>query len=105
MTDASNLTQSQLTIPADLRTVLSDVRADGSPTDWCLAGFEGDSLTLKVVGSGSGGVSELRKLLRADSMFYGLVRTTEQIDKSSTVKVRCVPCAARPSKRKGCASR
>jgi len=80
------LTAAQCDIPAALREAIADVRSDKSATNWCLAGFVGDSMALSVVGSGSGGVSQLREKLTQDGMYYGLVRTTEQIDSSSTVK-------------------
>ena len=41
---------------------------------------------LRVVGSGSGGVNELREKLAQDNIFFGLVRTTETIDQTVAVK-------------------
>jgi hypothetical protein len=36
---------------------------------------------LRLIGSGSGGVSELASHLSQDNLFYGFVRTTEAIDR------------------------
>jgi hypothetical protein len=40
-----------------------------------------------MVGSGEGGAEALAKHLTEDGVFYGLVRTTEQIDNSTTVSM------------------
>ena len=36
---------------------------------------------LRLIGSGSGGVTELASHLSQDNLFYGFVRTTEAIDR------------------------
>ena len=74
----------KLDIPDDLVASIADVRSDGSTTNWTLSLFEKDAL--RLIGSGSGGADELSTQLTADGVYYGLVRTTEQIDKSTTVK-------------------
>jgi hypothetical protein len=52
-----------------------------------LVGFEGGKGNKLIsLGSGSGGLSELLPLLQEDMVGYALLRTTEQIDDSTTVK-------------------
>ena len=41
---------------------------------------------LRLIGSGSGGVTELASHLSQDNLFYGFVRTTEAIDSTVAVK-------------------
>lgn len=65
-------------IPEELSAAIADVRADSSPTNWCLCRLEGAAL--QMVGSGSGGVPQLAAALSADYAYYGLVRTSEAID-------------------------
>ena len=104
-------------IPAELQQRIADVRDNSTPTDWVLASLSAESegaAALRVVGSGSGGVNELRERLtqdnifydlialtdrqtdildpnpnpnpNQDNIFYGLVRTTETIDQTVAVK-------------------
>lgn len=75
-------------LPAELAGAIADVRNDATPTDWCLCGFDsgGAGAEMRMVGSGAGGVAELSALLAQDGVYYGLVRTTETIDASVTVK-------------------
>jgi len=70
-----------------IRQAISEVRHDGNDTDWVLITYDGPrSNTLKLEGTGSGGLHELKGHLRPDAVMYGLFRTTEQIDDSVTVK-------------------
>jgi len=70
-----------------LLEAIKDVRADDTPTNWVIAGFvEGGSDTLTLLGKGIGGVNELKTLLKDDEVQYGLVRLSDQIDNSVTVK-------------------
>lgn len=71
-------------MPQQLLDAIADVRNDVKPTDWVLSVLGEDGL--RLVGSGSGGVTALAASLDASSVFYGLVRTTDVIDKSVTVK-------------------
>ena len=75
-------------MPPELAGAIADVRNDATPTDWCLCGFDGSgaAMEMRMVGSGSGGVAALSALLSAEGLYYGLVRTTEAIDASVTVK-------------------
>ncbi|CAM9608447.1 unnamed protein product [Chrysoparadoxa australica] len=68
----------------ELRAALAKVRNDASPDDFCVAGFDGHKLALKKVGTG--GLAAAVAELPADNFAYALVRTTEQIDNSVTVK-------------------
>lgn len=66
---------------------LKDVRSNDIPTNWVLFTYsESGKNTLELVGTGSGGVEELKSHLIESKMFYGLVRVTEKIDNSITVK-------------------
>jgi len=71
----------------DARAAVADVRNDGTPTDWVLFKYEGPkSQTIVVAGSGSGGLNELASNLSSEIVGYGLVRKTDRIDESETVK-------------------
>ena len=57
-------------IPAELQQRIADVRDNSTPTDWVLASLSAESegaAALRVVGSGGGGVNELRELLTQES--------------------------------------
>jgi hypothetical protein len=73
---------------AALTAAIAAVRSNDDATNWVLAtyvpGLKPD--TLKLAGSGSGGVAELLSKLTDDNVFYGLTRHVEVIDKSETVK-------------------
>jgi len=75
-----------LAAPAELKAAISDVRSDASPTDWALCALEPDGSSLRLVGKGEGGAEALAAQLSDDAVFYGLVRRTDQIDKSTTIK-------------------
>jgi hypothetical protein len=66
---------------------LSQVRSNTIETNWCLFTYaEGAKNTIELVGKGNGGVEELKGRLDPAKMFYGLVRVTDKIDNSVTVK-------------------
>jgi hypothetical protein len=72
---------------ADANQALSEVRSDTNDTNWCLFTYsEAAKNTIDLVGKGAGGVEELKTHLAAGKMFYGLVRVTDKIDNSVTVK-------------------
>ena len=73
-------------LPSDLAAAIADVRSNDSATDWCLCGYADGELNLKMVGSGTGGTDALAAQLRDDNVYYGLVRTYEQIDATRAVK-------------------
>jgi len=75
----------ELELPAGLAEAIADVRNDRTAADWVLSGFS-DGGGLRMVGSGEGGAEALAKLLDSEGAFYGLVRTTEVIDASTTIK-------------------
>jgi len=63
------------------------VRSNDTPTNWCLFTYsEAKKNTLDLVGSGSGGIEELKGHLSETKMFYGLVRVQDKIDNSVTIK-------------------
>jgi len=71
----------------EAREALADVRKDSTDTDWCLFSYEGPkSQKLVLVGKGNGGVSEMSQHLKDDIVGYGIVRKTDKIDDSITVK-------------------
>jgi len=66
---------------------IKDVRNDNTDTDWVLVGYEGKKGNVLVsLGKGNGGVEQLKALLEDDMVGYGLVRKTDKIDESLTVK-------------------
>lgn len=66
---------------------IKNVRKDSNENDWVLFSYEGPkSNTIVLVGTGSGGVNELVNHLQDDIIGYGLVRKTDKIDDSVTVK-------------------
>jgi len=72
---------------AEVKAALQDVRKDGTDTDWALVGYDGpNSNNLILLGKGTGGIDALSEKLSSDIVGYGLVRTTEKIDASVTVK-------------------
>jgi hypothetical protein len=70
--------------PDSIDEALKDVRNDQTPTDWALLGYANMAQTkemdIELVGSGTGGVEELKQHLRDDNIFYGIVRLTDDID-------------------------
>jgi len=72
---------------ASCKEALADVRSNDTPTNWCLFTYsETSKNTLSLVGKGTGGIEELKGHLCETKMFYGLVRVTDKIDNSVTVK-------------------
>ena len=84
----ASLVSKQIDIPDELVSKIADVRDNSTPTDWVLASLssESEDLGLRVLGTGTGGVTELRELLTQENIFFGLVRTIETIDKTEAVK-------------------
>jgi len=76
-----------LVIDASVTDAIKEVRSDGSGLNWLAASYVSpDSATVIVIGSGSGGVEELRSHLEDDTVVYALVRKIEQIDATEAVK-------------------
>jgi len=69
---------------------IAQVRNDRSEIDWVLTGYtdlkQTKDMHIGLIGSGSGGVEELKQHLTDDNIYYGIVRMTDQIDNSITVK-------------------
>jgi len=85
---ASKNTGLTFTDEANLKEKLREIRVatgEGS-NDWFLIGYEGESENLVLLGTGSGGASELVSLLSDDMAAYGLVRRVEQIDDTKATK-------------------
>lgn len=70
------------------RAILADVRSDATPTNWAILTYNAPSKskTLKIHSSGSGGFEEFLAALQDDLVCYGLVRLTEVVDQSTTIK-------------------
>lgn len=68
---------------ASLRGAIAAVHSDHDATNWALGTLENRSLSL--IGAGTGDVSEMLAHLN-DSINFGVLRVTEQIDKSTTTK-------------------
>lgn len=64
---------------AELRDLQKRVRADADSLDWMLLGYV-TKTSVGLVGSGSGGVSEMRSHLKDDQVLYGFFRVEDQID-------------------------
>jgi hypothetical protein len=67
---------------AALVAAIKDVRNDATPTRWALAGYA-DQSTVALLGSGSGDVSEMLSKCKDTQPAYGLIRVSEQFDKTS----------------------
>jgi hypothetical protein len=80
-----------VSIGAGIREAIQSVRNDTNLTDWALATYEfpsgkNQSKSLVLVGTGQGGLSELKSKLGDSMVGYALYRTTERVDDSETVK-------------------
>eukprot|EP01121_Diplochlamys_sp_Union-15-3_P010630 TRINITY_DN2_c0_g1_i1.p1 TRINITY_DN2_c0_g1~~TRINITY_DN2_c0_g1_i1.p1 ORF type:complete len:525 (+),score=105.91 TRINITY_DN2_c0_g1_i1:71-1645(+) len=73
-----------------IKNAIAEVRKDKSHNDWVLISYAGTSgaasQTMKLLSTGSGGVNGLKSHLKEDIVGYILLRTTDQIDDSVTVK-------------------
>ncbi|ORY49288.1 hypothetical protein BCR35DRAFT_310807 [Leucosporidium creatinivorum] len=68
-----------------IREAYDDVRSDKSTTNWLVLDYDGDkSDKLKLTGSGSGGLDELKKELSDDRASFAYARVTYANDKEST---------------------
>lgn len=67
---------------------IASVRSSEDGTNWALVTYNAPSKskTLKLLGTGTGGIDEFIDHLQDDIVGYGLVRFIEQIDQSETVK-------------------
>jgi len=73
-----------------IREAIKSVRDDRNLVDWVLLtydmGGKTQSKNLVLVGTGEGGLNELRAKLTDEIVGYALYRTTEKVDDSETVK-------------------
>ena len=71
-----------------VRAAIASVRKDDDPTSWCVLGYDADGRqpSLQVVGSGAGGPEGMQQKLASSELLYALVRVTQQVDRSTTVK-------------------
>jgi len=74
-----------LEIPDGLKDALKRMRDDKSADDFAACCFDGED-SLKLLGSGSGGIQALREVLVADDVCYGIVRKTVMYEKVGTVQ-------------------
>jgi len=71
----------------EVKGFIHSVRSDEDPTDWCLITYDAPkSNTLVALGRGTGGINEMTSHIKDDIVAYGLLRTRNQFDLSSTVK-------------------
>jgi len=72
---------------AEAQGAITDLRNNNTPTNWLLFSYaDSQKNTLNLTGTGSGGVEELKTHLDIAKVSYGMVRVTDQIDNSVTVK-------------------
>jgi hypothetical protein len=72
--------------PPELSAAVKEVRDDTKPTDWALARLGDDGQSLTLAGSGTGGAEGLAAHLTSDAAYYGIIRVTDLVDRSSTIK-------------------
>jgi len=79
-----------VTIGAGIREAIASVRQDKSPVHWALVTYDmagkTQSKSLVLLGTGEGGIAELKGKLADDIVGYALLRTMEKVDDSDTVK-------------------
>jgi len=72
---------------AECAGAIADLRDNNSPTNWCLFTYsETIKNSITFVGKGNSGAEEMKQFLNESKIFYGLVRVTDKIDQSVTVK-------------------
>jgi len=72
---------------AEAQGAITSLRNNSNHTNWVLFSYaDSQKNTLTLTGTGSGGVEELKTHLDLGRVSYGLVRVTDQIDNSVTVK-------------------
>jgi len=72
---------------AGAKDAIADVRNNDTPTDWVLFTYSDKAKnTLDLTGKGTGALSALKGHLDVAKMSYGLVRVTDKIDNSVTIK-------------------
>jgi len=72
---------------AGSKDAIADVRNNDTQTDWVLFTYSDKAKnTLDLTGKGTGGLSALKEHLDVAKMSYGMVRVTDKIDQSVTIK-------------------
>jgi hypothetical protein len=72
---------------ARAKQAFQELRSNDHPSNWVLFTYSDSAKnTLDFIGSGNGGVEELKGHLNETKSSYGLVRVTDKIDNSVTVK-------------------
>ncbi|KAJ3224165.1 hypothetical protein HK099_000156 [Clydaea vesicula] len=75
-------------INSDATTAYEDVRDDKSATNWLLLGYVDDKKDdLSLVGTGSGGLTELKTFLKPDQANFGYIRVTVGNDELRKAKL------------------
>jgi len=69
---------------AGFKRAIADVRSDSNPTNWMMSKYVDKKMFL--TGTGQGDVTELVSHLKDDEISFGLLRVTDKIDNSTTVK-------------------
>jgi len=68
-----------------LKGAIRAVKADAEPQDWMVCRWSGKN-ELSLVGSGSGGLPEFVSSVSNDEICFGLLRVTDQVDKTIATK-------------------
>eukprot|EP00124_Ichthyophonus_hoferi_P005240 Ihof_evm1s711 gene=Ihof_evmTU1s711 len=79
-------TSVRVTNEPEVREALRKVRDDADSSNWVVCSHDNKPDLIKLVGLGSGGLSELRAAITDDNVSYALLRVTEKVDLSETVK-------------------
>jgi hypothetical protein len=74
-------------IAREVEEAIADVRSDKCDKDWLLAGFESKS-SIRLLGSGSGGIDELKKHVISGDVCYGLVRKDHVLETAGSVSAK-----------------
>eukprot|EP01098_Paradermamoeba_levis_P005747 TRINITY_DN2402_c0_g1_i1.p1 TRINITY_DN2402_c0_g1~~TRINITY_DN2402_c0_g1_i1.p1 ORF type:complete len:503 (-),score=209.72 TRINITY_DN2402_c0_g1_i1:44-1552(-) len=69
-----------------IKQAIRDVRSNDHELKWVLLSYLGNSNTVGLTGSGSGGLSEMVSLLEPTGVSYGLLRVEDVVDQSKTIK-------------------
>ena len=76
-----------ITIADDIAAAIDAVKSHTDPQDWVVISYAEGNKHVQVHGQGSGGIGELHACLKDDMVGYGLLRVTDQIDATATVKL------------------
>jgi len=77
--------KNDVVLPSD-KDAINAVRSDSDPTDWCLYSYEGNTNNIVLVGSGTGGLSEMRSHFADNRFMYGLLRVVDQYDATANTR-------------------